>query len=55
MVNLLIYFPNVDGSDFVSSASNQHFVLPASDWQWTVAYGYSSWPLVPTSLIVTSV
>jgi len=28
MVKLLIYFPNAVGSDFVSSASKQHFVLP---------------------------
>jgi len=55
MVKHLIYIPNVVGSDLFSSASKQHIVLPITVCQWTVAYVYSSWPLVPTSPFVTSV
>jgi hypothetical protein len=30
VVNHLIYIPNAVGSDFLSSASNYHFVIPIS-------------------------
>jgi hypothetical protein len=55
LVKHLINILNAVGSDFLSSTSKQCFVLSISVGKWTVAYVWSSWSLVPSSLFITSV